>query len=192
MQGCWCDIYAHDDRRLADRLGLRVAEKKDSQEICFVTSGDYADFVRRHREDASLAGQIVTTQGEVVGQHSGLENFTIGQRKGLGVAFGEPRYVVRLEPELRRVVIGRREELACTHITARDANWLIDAPSEPLRCLVKIRYLSTPVAATVHALPDNRLIADLDEPKHGVAPGQALVCYDGDRVLGGGWMESAQ
>src|SRR5690606_732478 len=100
-------------REMARRLGLRVAEKKDSQEICFVTSGDYAEFVRR-RSTSDRSGEIVTTDGQVVGQHAGIENFTVGQRKGLGVAFGEPRFVVRLEPETRRVVIGRREELACT------------------------------------------------------------------------------
>jgi tRNA-specific 2-thiouridylase len=177
-------------REIARELGLRVAEKKDSQEICFVTRGDYADFVRRRRGGDDLSGEIVTTEGQVVGRHAGIEHFTIGQRKGLGVAFGEPRFVVRLEHETRRVVIGRREELACTQITARDTNWLIDEPTEPIRCQVKIRYLSTPVGATVRALPGMRLIAELDEPKHGVAPGQALVCYDGDRVLGGGWMEA--
>jgi tRNA-specific 2-thiouridylase len=179
-------------REIARGLGLRVAEKKDSQEICFVTSGDYADFVRRRRGEIDLSGEIVTTDGQVVGQHAGIESFTIGQRKGLGIAFGEPRFVVRLEPETRRVVIGQREELACTRITARDANWLVDEPLKPLRCQVKIRYLSQPVMCTVRCLPNNRLIAELDEPKHGVAPGQALVCYDGDRVLGGGWMESAE
>jgi tRNA-uridine 2-sulfurtransferase len=176
-------------RQLARGLGLRVAEKKDSQEICFVTRGDYADFVRRRRGGEELSGEIVTTDGQVVGHHAGIESFTIGQRKGLGVAFGEPRFVVRLEPQTHRVVIGRREELACTQISARDTNWLIDEPAEPIRCHVKIRYLSTPVGATVHALAGKRLMAELDEPKHGVAPGQALVCYDGDRVLGGGWIE---
>jgi tRNA-specific 2-thiouridylase len=176
-------------RERARRLGLRVADKKDSQEICFVTSGDYADFVRRRRRDIDLSGEIVTTDGEVVGRHDGIEGFTVGQRKGLGVAMGERYFVVRLEPKTRRVVIGRREELARREFTAARANWLIDEPTGPLRCAVKIRYLSSPVAATVEPLGDGRLQFTLDEPKHGVAPGQAAVCYDGERVLGGGWIE---
>jgi tRNA-specific 2-thiouridylase len=176
-------------RERARRLGLRVADKKDSQEICFVTSGDYADFVRRRRGEVDLSGEIVTTTGEIVGHHEGLENFTVGQRKGLGIAMGEPYFVVRLEPETRRVIIGRRDELARTEFTAARANWLIDQPSGPLRCEVKIRYQSTPVPATVEPLPGERLRFTLDQPKHGIAPGQAAVCYSADRVLGGGWIE---
>lgn len=175
-------------RARARELGLRVADKQDSQEICFVTD-DYADFVRRRRGDVDLSGEIVTTEGEVVGHHEGIENFTIGQRKGLGIAFGTPRYVVRLEREARRVVIGTHEELACQTLAARDVNWLVDPPREPFRCHVKIRYLSQPVAATIEPDGEGRFTAILDEPKHGVAPGQAAVCYDGDRVLGGGWIE---
>jgi tRNA-specific 2-thiouridylase len=182
--------YRKDEiRERARRLGLRVADKKDSQEICFVTSGNYADFVRRRRGNLDLSGELVTTDGEVVGRHQGIENFTVGQRKGLGVAMGERYFVVRIEPETRRVVIGRRDELARREFTAARANWLIDEPTGPLRCEVKIRYLSQPVAGTVEPLGDGRLRFTLDEPKHGVAPGQAAVCYAGDRVLGGGWIE---
>lgn len=176
-------------RDIARQLGLRVAEKKDSQEICFVPDQDYAAFVRQRRGDVDLSGEIVTTEGEVVGHHKGIEQFTVGQRKGLGVAFGEPRYVVRLEPELRRVVIGRREELLCHQFTARDANWLIEPPCRPLECDVKIRYRSAATCATVEPLCDGRLHVRLHEPRTGVAPGQAVVCYSGDRVLGGGWIE---
>jgi tRNA-specific 2-thiouridylase len=176
-------------RDLARQLGLRVAEKKDSQEICFVPDQDYAAFVRERRCNVDLSGDIVTTAGEVVGRHTGIEQFTVGQRKGLGLAFGEPRYVVRLEVESRRVVIGRREELLRDELTARDANWLIDPPDRPLECDVKIRYRSAPTPATVEALGDGRLHVRLHEPRGGVAPGQAVVCYAGDRVLGGGWIE---
>jgi tRNA-specific 2-thiouridylase len=182
------DFPKSEIRARARELGLRVADKQDSQEICFVTD-DYADFVRRRRGDVDLSGEIVTTDGQVVGRHEGLENFTIGQRKGLGIAFGTPRYVVRLERDARRVVIGTHEELACHRLTARDVNWLVDLPAAPFRCHVKIRYLSQPVAATVEPTGPDRFIATLDEPKHGVAPGQAAVCYEGDRVLGGGWIE---
>ncbi|MBI2825802.1 MAG: tRNA 2-thiouridine(34) synthase MnmA [Planctomycetia bacterium] len=183
------DYRKPEIRAIAKELGLRVADKEDSQEICFVTDGDYAAFVRRRRGDVDLSGEIVTTDGEVVGRHAGIENFTIGQRKGLGLAFGAPRYVVRLEPDTRRVVIGTRDELAVTRLAAKDVNWLIDPPREPFRCSIKIRYLSQPVMATVTPQLADRFIAQLDEPKHGVAPGQAAVCYDGNRVLGGGWIE---
>jgi tRNA-specific 2-thiouridylase len=176
-------------RDFAQGLGLRVADKPDSQEICFVTSGDYAEFVRRRAGNTDRGGEIVTSDGQVVGRHDGIEGFTIGQRKGLGVAFGQPRYVIRVEPQTRRVVIGQREELARCSITAGRTNWLIEEPAAPLRCDVKIRYLSQAVGATVTPLAGGRLRAELDEPKHGIAPGQALVCYRGDRVLGGGWIE---
>jgi tRNA-uridine 2-sulfurtransferase len=176
-------------RDIARQLGLRVAEKKDSQEICFIPDGDYARFVRARRGEGDLSGDIVTTAGEVVGCHSGIEQFTVGQRKGLGLAFGEPRYVVRLERAARRVIIGRREELLCRELTARGANWLIDPPDEPLECDVKIRYRSAAAPATVSVLDDGRLHVRLHEPRSGVAPGQAVVCYSGDRVLGGGWIE---
>jgi tRNA-specific 2-thiouridylase len=176
-------------REIAREIGLRVAEKKDSQEICFVPDQDYAAFVRRRRGEVDLSGDIVTTAGEVVGQHTGIEQYTVGQRKGLGVAFGEPRYVVRLEPEEHRVVIGRREELLRDELTAREANWLIDPPDRPLECEVKIRYRSAPSPAVVETLGDGRFHVRLREPRSGIAPGQAVVCYAGDRVLGGGWIE---
>jgi tRNA-specific 2-thiouridylase len=176
-------------RDLARQIGLRVAEKKDSQEICFIPDGDYARFVRARRGERDLSGEIVTTAGEVVGRHEGIEQFTVGQRKGLGLAFGEPRYVVRLEAATRRVVIGRQEELLRRELTARDANWLVDPPGRPLECEVKIRYRSAAAPATVSPLDAGRLHVQLHEPRAGVAPGQAVVCYSGDRVLGGGWIE---
>ncbi|MBI1900351.1 MAG: tRNA 2-thiouridine(34) synthase MnmA [Planctomycetia bacterium] len=175
-------------RSRACELGLRVADKKDSQEICFVPDHDYARFVREKRR-ADTSGEIVTTSGRVVGRHEGLENFTVGQRKGLRVAMGERYFVVRIEPATRRVVIGTRDELAVREFFAKGANWLIDDPQGEFRCDVKIRYLSTPVSATVTPLSGGRIHFALDEPKHGVAPGQAAVCFDGDRVLGGGWIE---
>jgi tRNA-uridine 2-sulfurtransferase len=175
-------------RRLAHDLGLRVADKKDSQEICFVASGDHAEFVRRRAGESDTAGQIVTTDGAVVGRHEGIEGFTIGQRKGLGVAFGEPRYVVRLEPESHRVVIGPRSELARGTFFADRTNWLTDEPAAPFRCLAQIRYNSKATPATVEPADEGLIHMTLDEPQFGVAPGQAVVCYDGDRVLGGGWI----
>lgn len=182
--------YRKDEiRSLARELDLRVADKKDSQEICFVAAGEHAEFVRRRGGDDDRTGQIVTTDGTVVGEHDGVEGFTIGQRKGIGVALGEPRYVVRLEPDTHRVVIGTRDDLERRTFTARQTNWLVDPPSGPSHCLVQIRYTSRPAAAMVEPLANGRLAVSLAEPLHGVAPGQALVCYDGDRVLGGGWIE---
>jgi tRNA-specific 2-thiouridylase len=176
-------------RRIAARLELHVAQKRESQDICFVPEGDHARFVRQYRGNIDASGEIVTTDGTVVGRHDGLEHFTIGQRKGLKIAFGEPRYVVRIEPQTRRVVVGTKAELARTELTAEGANWLIDEPAEPIRCQVKIRYRSRPVAATVHTLPNSRFQVQFDEPCHSIAPGQAAVCYQGDRLLGGGWIQ---
>jgi tRNA-specific 2-thiouridylase len=176
-------------RRIAARLGLRVAGKGDSQEICFVPRGEHARLVRRLRPGSDTSGEIVTTDGAVVGRHDGLERFTVGQRKGLGVAFGQRRFVVRLEPQTRRVVVGSKDELARSELTASGANWLIHPPSGPFCCRVKIRYRSRAVTAMVDPLPGGRFRVRFEEPRHGVAPGQAAVCYDGDRVLGGGWIE---
>jgi tRNA-specific 2-thiouridylase len=181
-------------RALAAKVGLRVAEKKDSQEICFVTSGKHDEFVRQRRRGADgnsidMSGQIVTTDGRVVGTHPGIERFTIGQRKGLGVALGEPYFVVRIEPETKRVVLGRQEELERRELTAGDCNWHVDSPAGEFRCSAKIRYNSPPAAATAEALPSGRLRVKFDEPRYGVAPGQAVVVYEGEQVLGGGWIE---
>jgi tRNA-specific 2-thiouridylase len=183
------DFRKDQIREMAKQVGLRVADKKDSQEICFVPDGDYAAFVRQRHGTLDLSGEIVTVEGEVVGEHAGLENYTIGQRKGLGIALGEPRYVVRLERESRRVVIGTQEQLDRREFSANRANWLVDPPAGPLECSVKIRYLSQPAAATVEPLPGERFAVRMHEVRTGIAPGQAVVCYDGDRVLGGGWIE---
>ena len=176
-------------RALAAKVGLRVAEKKDSQEICFVTSGKHDEFVRQRRRGIDMAGEIVTTEGRVVGTHPGIERFTIGQRKGLGVAMGEPYFVVRIEPQSCRVVIGRQEELARSELTASECNWHVDPPPGPFKCQAKIRYNSPPAAATAEVLPGGDLQVVFDEPRYGVAPGQAVVLYDADRVLGGGWID---
>jgi tRNA-specific 2-thiouridylase len=188
-------IYRKEQiRAMAREIGLQVADKRDSQEICFVASGDHAAFVRRRRlekgaKEPDLAGQIVTSDGTVVGQHEGIEAYTIGQRRGLGVALGQPRYVVRIEADSRRVVIGGREELARASFTAARSNWLIDEPKEPFRCSVQIRYNSPAALATVTPQEGERFDVTLDEPRFGIAPGQAAACYLGDRLLGGGWIE---
>ena len=172
------DYEKPEIRRIAAELGLNVAEKKDSQEICFVTQGRYDEFVRRHRQDVDTSGELVMTDGTVVGQHAGIEGFTVGQRKGLGVALGEPKFVVRIEAETRRVVLGDREELASQGLTASGTNWLVDETTMPQQCQVQIRYNARPVAAAVELLSENRLQVTFDEPQFGVAPGQAVVCYE--------------
>lgn len=177
-------------RELASDVGLRVADKKDSQEICFVTSGKHSEFVTERRGETS-AGEIVTTSGDIVGEHKGIEGFTIGQRRGLKVAMGEPHFVVEIKPETNQIVIGKREALACTGLTASRTNWLVDPPSDCHKCSVQIRYNSRPVGASVtYDASADRMTAQFDEPCYGVAPGQAAVCYAGDQVLGGGWIET--
>jgi tRNA-specific 2-thiouridylase len=177
-------------RQMAAEIGLRVADKKDSYEICFVSHGHYGDFVRgRLGRDLESAGDFVLTDGTVIGQHEGYENYTVGQRKGLGVALGGRRYVVRIEPETRRVVLGERHELERSTLSARDANWLIEPPSEPIECEIKTRYQAPRIPATVAQAAGNRLTITTHEPDDQVAPGQAVVLYREDQVLGGGWIE---
>jgi len=177
-------------REIAAELGLRVANKRDSQEICFVTTGKHHELVRSHSGGSrDRTGDIVTTDGRVVGRHPGIECFTVGQRKGLRVAMGEPYFVVRIDAKTRRVVIGTKDELARTELTADRTNWLVDPPVGPFCCQAKIRYNAEAAAASAVTLPDRRLKVTFDEPRYGVAPGQAVACYDGERVLGGGWIE---
>jgi tRNA-specific 2-thiouridylase len=175
-------------RAMAAELGLRVADKRDSQEICFVPPGEHGAFVKQHRGERNTSGRIVTTDGTTVGQHDGIEQFTIGQRKGLRVAMGEPYFVVRIDPVTCDVVIGRRPDLACRTLTADGTNWLVTPPADRFRCQAKIRYNTPPADAWARALENSRLEVEFDEPCFGVAPGQAVVCYAGDRVLGGGWI----
>lgn len=182
-------------RRIAGEIGLNVAEKKDSQEICFVTSGHHSDFVRERQTDIDTSGEIVTTDGVVVGEHSGIEGFTIGQRKGLGVAMGEPYFVTEIKTTDRQVVIGKKEELGRTNLNARNLNWLVESidgktiePGLSFPCMAQIRYNSKAAPARATLLEDLMKI-EFHQPQHGVAPGQAVVCYVGDQVIGGGWIE---
>lgn len=180
-----------DIRAIAGELGLNVAEKKDSQEICFVTSGKHDEFVRQRRAGVDTSGQIRTVNGQIVGTHPGIERFTIGQRKGLGVAMGEPYFVVKIDPTSNEVVIGKKEDLATESLVAGDCNWLV-GPAEvgsQFGGSVQFRYNSAAVPATTRILDRNRIEVKFDQPQAGVSPGQAVVCYDGLRVLGGGWIQ---
>ncbi|HLQ44656.1 MAG TPA: aminomethyltransferase beta-barrel domain-containing protein, partial [Planctomycetaceae bacterium] len=149
---------------------------------------DYVGFLHRHRGEHETAGEVVDTAGHVVGQHDGYQQFTVGQRKGLGIAFGTPRYVVSVEPATRRVVIGTRDDLMETELEADRLNWLIDDVPSRLTCHAQIRSQHQAAEAEVQVLDEDRLRLRFTEPQFGVAPGQAVVLYDGDRVLGGGWI----
>lgn len=179
-------------RRLATSIGLSVADKKDSQEICFVTQGHHSDFVKSFRGETagSTAGDFVTMEGRVVGRHSGYEAFTIGQRKGLGIALGEPHFVIRIEPESRRVVLGSKQALLRSGLVAGETNWLVEPPPPglPFPAQVQIRYNSPPQAAIVTPLEGGGFGVEFEEAQAGVAPGQAAVIFSGTRVLGGGWI----
>ncbi len=173
-------------REIATELGLIVAAKPDSQDICFVPDGDYASVVRKIRPDADTGGEIVHINGDVLGEHKGLIHFTVGQRKGLDIG-GQPvpLYVVRLDAAARRVYVGPRAALAVAGARIVDGNWLADVKRGPLS--VKVRSMARPVAARM----DGEWLR-FDTPELGVAPGQAAVFYDGDRVLGGGWIEETE
>jgi tRNA-uridine 2-sulfurtransferase len=171
-------------RALASELGLGVALKPDSQDICFVPDGDYAAIVRKHRPEADRSGDIVHIDGTVLGRHRGLIHYTVGQRKGLDIGgLAEPLYVVRLDAAKGEVIVGPRAALAVSAATLTDINWLGGDFTGPLSA--KVRSLSKPVSA--HLDGDT---LRFDNPEYGVAPGQAAVLYDGDRVLGGGWIHS--
>jgi tRNA-specific 2-thiouridylase len=182
-------------RELARQLGIAVASKPDSQEICFVPNGDYAAFLDSYfREQgigpAQTEGEIVDTSGRVVGEHAGIHHFTIGQRRGLRIAAGEPLYVISTEPETRRVVVGRGDELLQKRLTAREMNWVSIPPIDaPLRAQVKIRNKHVAAWATITPLDGGRIEAIFDSPQRAVTPGQAAVLYNQDTVLGGGWIE---
>lgn len=178
-----------DIRELARDAGLRVAGKKDSYEICFVPDQDYAGFLKRYRNHESTAGEFVDMNGAVLGQHEGYEHFTIGQRKGLGLAFGEPRFVVHIDPQSRRVVLGHREDLAVAGILVDQVNWLSPKPEGELSCLVKVRYRTQSEPCRVVVNADDSVTVIPETPILGVAPGQAAVFYQDDRVLGGGWIQ---
>jgi tRNA-specific 2-thiouridylase len=183
-------------REIARRTGLPVAEKPESQEICFVPSGDYAQFIEAYRAEQGIvaeeeegAGELVSTSGEVLGRHHGVHHFTVGQRRGLGIAAGRPLYVVQIEPASRRIVVGDDEELRSESCEVRDVNWIAwESPSEPFEGAVKIRYRHEPAEAVVEPFGDRRARVRFREPQRAITPGQAAVFYRGEHVLGGGWI----
>lgn len=184
-------------RAIARERRLPVAEKPESQEICFVPNGSYRDFITAYLAEngkpiSSAAGELVTTDGRVIGTHPGVERFTVGQRKGLGVATGTPLYVTAIDAEHRRVVVGRDEELLKRRCTVRSVNWIRDVPqSEGFDARVRIRNRHVPASARVTAKDDGAEVC-FDQPQRAITPGQAAVFYDGDEVVGGGWIASAK
>jgi tRNA-specific 2-thiouridylase len=178
-----------DVRAEARRLGLAVADKPDSHEICFVPDGDAGGFVERHLPAPATDGEIVDSGGRVLGRHRGLHRYTVGQRRGLGLSTGAPLYVLRLDPAETRVVVGPREELGRRDLTASGVNWIAGAPPDgPRRVTARIRHRHTDATATVTADVSGHASLTFDDPQLAITPGQAVVFYDGDEVLGGGWI----
>ena len=189
-------LKKEETRDLARRFGLKVAEKSDSQDICFVPTGRYTQVIERLRPGAAMAGDIVALDGKVLGRHEGIINFTIGQRRGLGIAASEPLYVLKLDAECGQVVVGPREFLRSSRVWLRQLNWLgdrpfTDIPNKGLELTAKIRSTGVPQPATLFNHNGDAFIT-LHEGEDGVSPGQACVFYDGTRVLGGGYITRAE
>jgi tRNA-specific 2-thiouridylase len=181
-------------RELAKHYGLALAEKPDSQEICFVPGGDYKRFLDAYLAEQGdalpdTAGELVTSDGQVVGEHRGIRNFTVGQRKGLGVATGAPLYVIQINGDTRQVVVGNQADLYSRSVRAHRINFIAipDLP-EPMRVTVKIRHRHEPAAAWIEQSRKDEVLVTFDEAQRAITPGQAAVFYDGDVVVGGGWI----
>jgi tRNA-uridine 2-sulfurtransferase len=181
-------------RELARQHGLALAEKPDSQEICFVPGGDYKRFLDAYLAERGealpdTAGELVTTNGEVIGEHEGIHNFTVGQRKGLGVATGTPLYVIQIKGDARQVVVGGGEQLYSRTLRVHRVNLIsVVELHEPMRVTVKIRHRHEPAPATIEKTGADEIVVTFDDPQRAITPGQAAVFYDGDIVVGGGWI----
>ena len=193
------ELSKSDARQAARENHLAVAEKKESQEICFVPDGDYAGFIDRYLDAEQQAhrlpgeGEIVTPSGEVLGTHAGIHRYTIGQRRGIGIADARPLYVLNVASQTNRVVVGYDDELLSDEFTAAGVNWIaFDNPTEPVRAEVRVRYRHTAAPATITPLPGNRASIKFDKPQRAITPGQATVFYRGDEVLGGGWIVKSE
>ncbi len=181
-------------REVARRRGLTLAEKPDSQEICFIPGGDYKQFLTAYLEEQGekmpeTAGDLVASNGEVLGRHEGISNFTVGQRKGLGVVSPSPLYVLQIDPTSHRVTVGADAELATSKLRANRLNWIsIPELTGPMRVRIKIRHRHEPAWAMLESACAEEVVATFDEPQRAVTPGQSAVFYDGDEVVGGGWI----
>jgi tRNA-specific 2-thiouridylase len=192
------ELSKSDARQAARDNDLAVAEKKESQEICFVPDGDYAGFIDRYlkaelqTDRLPVAGEIVNTQGDVLGSHSGIHRYTVGQRRGIGIADVRPLYVLNVDAANNKVVVGYDDELSSDEFVAAGVNWIVDSPTEPVRAEVRVRYRHTAASAAITPLPNNRARVKFDEPQRAITPGQATVFYRGDEVVGGGWITKRQ
>lgn len=184
------NLRKEQTRALAEKYELAVADKPDSQDICFVPNGDYSKVIQGIRPDAAESGDIVHIDGTVLGQHDGIIHYTVGQRRGLGIAHPEPLYVVKLDAAKKRVIVGPKEALSHREFFIRDVNWLDGAqmPESRDEIRVKMRSLQQPMPAIVYRTDDGMARIELLDAHAGIAPGQACVLYDGERVLGGGWI----
>jgi tRNA-uridine 2-sulfurtransferase len=188
------DMTKPEVRELARKHGLASAEKPDSQEICFVPGGDYKRFIDAYLAEQGeclpdTAGELVTTSGEVLGEHTGIHNFTVGQRKGLGVATGSPLYVIQISGANKQVVVGGNEHLYSRTLRTRRVNLISnDDLREPMRVAVKIRHRHEPAPAVIERVGDDEILVRFDEPQRAITPGQAAVFYYGEMVVGGGWI----
>jgi tRNA-specific 2-thiouridylase len=188
------DMTKPEVREIARSVGLETAGKPESQEICFVPDQDYARFVENYAryemdEPSAAAGEIKTSAGKVIGEHAGLHHFTIGQRRGIGIASSEPLYVVKIDVPRNQLVVGSKSELYRDSLTATGVNWLaIAQPDAPVRANVRIRYRAIEAPATITPVAAGRVRVEFDEPQAAITPGQAAVFYDGDVVVGGGWI----
>jgi tRNA-specific 2-thiouridylase len=188
------ELTKEEVRAIARRACLPVAEKPESQEICFVPAGNYVRFIEAYLEEQGSSlpaepGEVVTTSGEVIGRHEGLHRYTVGQRRGLGLAAGRPLYVVELDRTANRLIVGEDAELRRETCEVRNVNWIAVASLEqPARVMVKIRHRHEPAAATLEAADATAARVRFDVPQRAVTPGQAAVFYAGERVLGGGWI----
>lgn len=178
-----------DVRQMASRLALRVAQKPESQEICFIPDGDYRRFLQpRLSAETAASGPLLSSTGERLGTHAGLPFYTVGQRRGLGIAAPQPLYVTRVEPETNTLVVGARHEAMCDGFEVERLNWMRPPPTQTFQTTVQIRYRHQPVAAEVQPLPQRRARVVLQAPQFAVTPGQAAVFYEAQTVLGGGWI----
>lgn len=189
------EMMKDEVREIARDANLYTAEKQESQEICFVPDGKYSEFIDRfldhegRGDEIPEGGQIVNTAGEVVGSHTGIHRYTIGQRKGLGIAHEKPLYVVQIERAKNQIIVGEADELDSEEFIAKGVNWVaFNTPTEPVRAEVKVRYRHDPVMSTIYPLPDDHARIVFDEPQKAITPGQATIFYKGDEVVGGGWI----
>ncbi len=176
-------------RELAKHFGLNVADKPDSQDICFVPNGSYSKVIEKYRPSAYKSGNIIFKDGTPLGRHTGIINFTIGQRRGIGIASSEPLYVIKIDPTTNDVFVGYKGDLESSSLTIKEVNWLIPTPESALHCSVKLRSAHNPIEAKIEVIDHNYAKVTLAKSYSGITPGQACVMYEGTKVLGGGWIE---